>query len=368
MDFVNLDRQYEVLKDDINTRINNVIKHNHFINGPEVQELENTLADFVGSKHCIGVSSGTHSLELALRVIGVGFGDEVITVPFSWISTAEVISLVGATPIFVDVHPETFLIDCEKISKHITKKTKAIIAVSLFGQLPDFEKLNIISRKFNIPIIEDAAQSFGAEQKGIKSCNFADISCTSFFPAKPLGGYGDGGAIFTNNDTYAESLFMLRNHGALVRHDHRIIGTNARLDTLQAAIILAKFKIFQQEIERRIEIASIYNNFFSNYNMAPQIAENNLHIYSQYTLKFNNRINVINHLNKNSIPFGIYYPKPIHFQLAYSSLNLLMGSYPNTERVSEEVLSIPLNPYLRLDEINNVIEVFRVYLDKCVKE
>ena len=258
MQFIDLKTQYETYKEEIDARMAQVLEHGRFIMGPEVGELEGLLADYVGVQHCVTVSSGTASLEIALRALGIGPGDEVITVPFSWISSAEVILLVGATPVFVDIDPATFNIDPELIEAAITDRTKAIIPVCLFGQLPDFGKINQIAAKYDLPVIEDAAQSFGATQRGARSCSVGLIGSTSFFPAKPLGCYGDGGALFTDNDDLATAIRAIRTHGGTKRHHHTLVGTNGRFDTLQAAVVLAKLPHFQAEVEARARIGARY--------------------------------------------------------------------------------------------------------------
>ncbi|MDD8043678.1 MAG: aminotransferase class I/II-fold pyridoxal phosphate-dependent enzyme, partial [Verrucomicrobiota bacterium] len=260
MQFIDLKAQYEQYKPEIDARIQAVLEHGQFIMGPEIAELEKALAKYVGVKHAITVSSGTASLEIALRALGVGYGDEVITVPFTWISTAEVISLVNAKPVFVDINASDFNIDIDQMEAAITPRTKAIIPVSLFGQMPDFERINAIASKHGLPVIEDGAQSFGATQNGKRSCSVATIGSTSFFPAKPLGCFGDGGALFTNDDELSDRMRAIRNHGGLVRHHHTHVGTNGRFDTIQAAILLAKLPHFDWEVSRRIEIGARYTD------------------------------------------------------------------------------------------------------------
>jgi UDP-2-acetamido-2-deoxy-ribo-hexuluronate aminotransferase len=246
MQFIDLKSRHLLIKDQIDARIQAVMEHGQFILGPEVQELEQKLAEYVGVKHCISVSSGTDSLLIALMALGVGLGDEVITVPYTWISSAEVIALLGAKPVFVDVRSDTWNMDETLLEVAITEKTKAIMPVSIYGQTPNMEAINAIAKKFNLPVIEDAAQSFGATYKGKKSCNLSPIGSTSFFPSKPLGCYGDAGALFTNDDELAEKFRWIRVHGQERKHHHPILGLNGRMDTLQAAILLAIFDVFPE--------------------------------------------------------------------------------------------------------------------------
>jgi len=355
MEFFDLSLQYSFLKKGINEKINTVLEHGKFIQGPEVEELEINLANYVGAKYCVGVSSGTTSLEIALRALNIGPGDEVITTPFSWISTAEVINLVGAKPVFVDISLDNFNIDPVEIKKSINKNTKAIIPVSLFGQMADLGSIMKISNEYNIPIIEDAAQSFGAKQFDRFSCNVAQISSTSFFPAKPLGCYGDGGALFTNDSKLAEKFRKIRNHGALERHHHDLVGTNGRLDTLQAAILLAKLDTFENEIEKRIEVAKVYNQELNNYCITPITLDDNKHIFSQYTIRVNDRDLLQKNLIKMGVPTAIYYPKCIHLQPAFAYLGYKLSAFPNSEQASNEVLSLPIHPYLTEGEVNRVV-------------
>ena len=244
MEFIDLKKQYQLYKEEIDAAIHRVLDHGCYIMGPEIKELEEKLGRYIGVKHAISVSSGTDSLFLALMALGVGPGDEVITTPFTWIASSEVIGLVGAKPVFVDIEPDTFNMDPEKIERAITPKTKAILPVSLFGQMADLTKINAIAANLGLAVIEDGAQSFGATQNGKKSCNASIIGSTSFFPAKPLGCYGDGGMVFTNDDALADKMRAIRTHGGQKRHHHPYLGTNARLDTIQAGILLAKFPYF----------------------------------------------------------------------------------------------------------------------------
>ena len=264
MQFVDLQAQYKAYQAEIDDRIRTVLGHGHFIMGPEIAELEQVLASYVGVKHCITVASGTASLEIALRALGVGPGDEVVTVPFTWISSAEAIGLVGAKPVFVDIEAQTYNMDVDLIEAAITPRTKAILPVSLFGQMPDYHRINAIAARHDLPVIEDAAQSFGASQGGKRSCGVTLIGSTSFFPAKPLGCYGDGGALFTNDDALAEKMRAIRTHGGQKRHHHPFLGMNGRFDTLQAAVLFAKFPHFEWEVQARGRVGARYTELLSS--------------------------------------------------------------------------------------------------------
>ena len=281
MEFIDLKIQYAKYKTEIDARMSAVLAHGHFIMGPEITELETALAGYVGGKHCITTSSGTDSLEIALRTLGIGPGDEVITVPFTWISSAEVIGLVGAKPVFVDIELATYNMDVAGLEAAITPQTKAIMPVSLFGQMPDYGRINAIAAKHGIPVIEDAAQSFGATQHGRRSCSLTLIGSTSFFPAKPLGCYGDGGALFTNDDALAEKMRAIRSHGGLKRHHHPYLGMNGRFDTLQAAVLLAKLPHFESEVQARGRIGARYTELLRNCCAVPEVAFGNTHVYAQ---------------------------------------------------------------------------------------
>jgi UDP-2-acetamido-2-deoxy-ribo-hexuluronate aminotransferase len=349
MQFIDLKTQYELHKADIDQAIQSVLDHGQFIMGPEVAQLERTLAAYVGVKHCLTVSSGTHSLEIALRALGVGPGDEVITVPFSWISSAEIIPLVGATPVFVDIDPQSYTMDPDRLAAAITKKTKAIIPVSLFGQMPDLERIQAIADAHGgIPVIEDAAQSFGATRNGKRSCGASLIGSTSFFPAKPLGCYGDGGALFTDDDRLAATMKAIRTHGGEVRHHHTHVGTNGRFDTLQAAIILAKWPHFEGEVEARNAIGARYSELLKDICDVPSILPGNTHVYAQYTIRVDayRRADIQNSLKEAGIPTGVYYPKCFHEQPVFADLGYIWGDFPESEKASKEVLSLPMHPYL----------------------
>lgn len=358
-------KDYQIHKKEYDTNIQNILNHGKFIMGPEISSLESQLSKYTQAKHAITVSNGTDALQIALMALGVQPGDEVITVPFTWISTAEVICILGATPVFVDVDPWTYNIDPSLLEAKITSKTKAIIPVSLYGQMADLKEINKIAEKYNIPIIEDGAQSFGASHHGYKSCSCSSnismwkIGCTSFFPSKPLGCFGDGGACFTNDDDLAFKLKAIRTHGGTERFKHTLIGTNGRLNTIQAGILLVKLKYFDEGLERRVRNANIYNEIFqSNTNIRiPYLEIHNTHVYGQYTIKLKNqetRDNLKEYLKKNEIDSAVFYPIAIHTQGAFAKFNYKEGDFPVSEDVCNKVLSLPVYPELSVDEIKNV--------------
>jgi UDP-2-acetamido-2-deoxy-ribo-hexuluronate aminotransferase len=358
MQFIDLKTQYDQHKKSIDARIQAVLEHGKYIMGPEIDEMETLLSDYVGVRHCISVSNGTHSLEIALRALGVGFGDEVITVPFSWISSAEVISLVGAKPVFVDIEYASFNMDANLIESAITSKTKAIIPVSLFGQMPDLERIIDIADKYGIPVIEDAAQSFGASRNGKRSCGASLIGSTSFFPAKPLGCYGDGGALFTDDDELAYVMRAIRTHGGVKRHYHTHVGTNGRFDTLQAAVILGKWPYFNEEVDVRAQIGKRYSDRLRGKVVVPEIMDGNTHVYGQYTIRVmaQSRDEIIRRLADKGIPTGVYYPKCFHEQPVFENLGYKYGDFTESEKASREVLSLPMHPYITEEEQELVVE------------
>jgi UDP-2-acetamido-2-deoxy-ribo-hexuluronate aminotransferase len=346
MEFIDLKEQYRRYQQEIDARMRQVLEHGQFVMGPEIGELERKLADYAGVKHCVTVSSGTHSLEIALRALQIGPGDEVITVPFTWISTAEVICLVGARPVFVDIEPATYNINIDKIEEAITPRTKALMPVSLFGQMPDCQRINEIAARHHLPVIEDAAQSFGATQRGLRSCGATTIGSASFFPAKPLGCYGDGGALFANDDALAEQMKAIRTHGGTKRHFHSVLGTNGRFDTLQAAVLLAKFPHFEDEVRARAQIGARYSALLGSICETPVVAAHNTHVYAQYTIRVPDRDRVAEQLKQSKIPTAVYYPKCLHEQPVFASLGYKPGDFPEAEKASREVLSLPMHPFL----------------------
>ena len=357
MEFNDLKKQYQVLKYKIKKNIDNVLSHGKYILGPEIKLLEKKLSKKIKSKYCVCVSSGTDALLLSLMALGISKDDQVITTNYSWISTIEVIKLVNATPVLVDINKNDYNIDCSKIEKKINKKTKAIIVVSLFGKVADFTLLNKISKKYNIPIIEDGAQSFGAKFKNKFSCNLSLIGCTSFFPSKSLGGYGDSGAIFTNNKKIYDKIFQLRNHGQKIKNYHNYIGTSSRMDTIQAAILLAKIDVFDKEINSRIKIAYRYNKFFSSIGIKYLYSEKSSKIiYSQYPLLVNNRKFLINIFKKEKIPFAIYYPKIFSNQTVYNIKS--NDTFPNANFASKHNFCVPISPYMTKKNQDTIMNIF----------
>ena len=351
--------QYARIENDVNHRIKKVLEHGRYILGPEVQELEESLADFVDVKHCIGVSSGTDALLIALMALEIQPGDEVVTSAFSFIATAEVIALLGAKPVFVDINPRTYNIDFDNLNDAITENTKAIIPVSLYGQCADFDEINKIANEYSIPVIEDAAQSFGATYKEKKSCSLSRIGVTSFFPSKPLGCYGDAGAIFTDDDELANIIKQIRMHGEDRRYHHVRIGVNGRLDTLQASVLLDKLKIFPEEIEVKNQIAKRYDELLSNTVEIPYIEPHNKSVYAQYTIKVDNRDVLVSEMQEKNLPTAIHYPMPLSDQPIFSKIN---NKCNTAKYVSKRVLSLPMHPYLAesdqkliTDAVNNCI-------------
>jgi UDP-2-acetamido-2-deoxy-ribo-hexuluronate aminotransferase len=317
-----------------------------------------------GVKHCLTVASGTDSLEIALRALGIGPGDEVITVPFTWISSAEVIGLVGATPVFVDIEPASFNINVDFIEAAITPRTKAILPVSLFGQMPDYAAINAVAGRHGLTVIEDGAQSFGATQQGRRSCGVTTIGSTSFFPAKPLGCYGDGGALFTDDDELAERMRAIRTHGGIRRHHHPLLGMNGRFDTLQAAILLAKWPYFAGEVEARGRIGARYSEQLKDCCITPQVMPGNTHVYAQYTVRLAERVRVSEVLKAQGIPTAVYYPKCLHEQPVFAGLGYRWGDFPEAERASWEVLSLPMHPWLTEQEQDRVISAIQTVIDE----
>ncbi|URA09844.1 DegT/DnrJ/EryC1/StrS family aminotransferase [Thermospira aquatica] len=357
MDFIDLKTQYQRDKQAIWERLSRNMENASFILGPDVAELEKTLAHYVGVKHAIGVASGTDALLIPLLAYGIGPGDEVITTPFTFVATVEVIALLGAKPVFVDIDPKTYLIDIHQVEKAITPRTKGIISVSLYGQTPDMDALNSIAKKHNLWVMEDAAQSFGAIYKDKKSCNLSDVAATSFFPSKPLGCYGDGGMIFTNDDELALKMRQIANHGQHVRYQHCYVGINARLDTLQAAVLLAKWPHFEEEANSRHHIGQRYTELLKNTVVTPVLEKNTTRsVYAQYTIRVQNRDSVINFLKDKGIPTAVHYPIPLHLQEAYRSLGYKEGDFPHAEKAAQEVMSLPMHPFLTEETMQYIVD------------
>jgi UDP-2-acetamido-2-deoxy-ribo-hexuluronate aminotransferase len=348
MEFLDLKVQYQSLKADIDARIQRVLDHGQFILGPEVAELEKKLVTYSGAKHCISVANGTDALQIVQMALGIGPGDEVIIPGFTYIAAAETVMLLGAKPVYVDVDPHSYNIDSALLNASISKRTKAIIPVSLFGQCADMDAINDIAAKHGIPVIEDGAQSFGATYKSRKSCSLSTIACTSFFPTKPLGCFGDGGAIFTNNDELAKVMRQIARHGQDRRYHHIRVGVNSRLDTLQAAILLAKLAVFDEEIELRRQVAVNYDMLLSasgdsNIHAPPRIESYNNSVYAQYTIRVQARGFVQEKLKVAGIPTAVHYPIPLNKQPAVADAS---AHLPVSELLAEEVISLPMGPYI----------------------
>ena len=349
IDFANLKLQYQKYKDDIDSNIQSVLNNSNFIMGEEVNKLEHALEEFTGAKHANVCSSGTDALLLALMALDIQPGDQIITTPFTFIATAETIALTHAKPVFVDIDSETFNIDANLIEAVITNKTKAIMPVSLFGQPADIDTIQAIADKHNLKVIIDGAQSFGATYKGKTDSNLGDISTTSFFPAKPLGCYGDGGAVFTNNDKYAEKIKMIREHGKNKPYHHKYIGIGGRLDTIQAAVLLAKLPHYTQELAERQKVAQRYTDSLSGSIQTPVIRSNRSSAWAQYTVRVNSRNDIQAKLKDSGIPTAVYYPMPLHLQECFQYLNYKQGDFPIAEQASEEVISLPMNAFMQND-------------------
>lgn len=384
MQFIDLQAQQERIRPQIDAAIKKVLDHGKYIMGPEVFELEERLADYVGVKHCISCSSGTDALLMSLMAQGVGPGDAIFTTPFTFVATGEVISLLGATPVFVDIDPRTFNIDPQELEETIANFNqrstindqplipKGVIPVDLFGLPSDYDAINAIARKYDLFVLEDAAQGFGALYKGRKAGSLADVATTSFFPAKPLGCYGDGGAIFTDDDELADILCSIRVHGkGEDKYDNVRIGVNGRLDTIQAAILLSKLDIFPDELEARQRVADTYTKLFSSYNhessntnhqqiVTPYVPEGYQSAWAQYSILVDDRISLQKKMSEQNTPSAVYYPTPLHLQTAYKQLNYSVGGFPVSESVSGRILSLPMHPYMTEQEQCTVVQSFRV--------
>lgn len=355
MRFIDLAAQQELIKDKLQANIQKVLAHGKYILGPEVHELEEKLAEYTGAKYCITCANGTDALQIALMALGIGPGDEVITPGFTYIATAETVALLGATPVYVDIDAKTYNLDPSLLEAAITSRTKAIIPVSLYGQCADFDTINEIAKKHNLPVIEDAAQSFGATYKGKKSCNLSTIACTSFFPSKPLGCYGDGGAIFTNDEELATIIRQIARHGQDRRYHHIRIGVNSRLDTLQASILLPKLEILDYEMQARRKVASIYTMLLNDAGITttPVIESYNKSAWAQYTIQVDSRDQVQARLKEQGIPTAVHYPIPLNKQPAVAS----NAKLPVGDAVAQKVMSLPMHPYLTVGSLKQVVEI-----------
>ncbi|MEX8498253.1 DegT/DnrJ/EryC1/StrS family aminotransferase [Leptothrix ochracea] len=361
MQFIDLKSQYAALKSEIDAGIQRVLDHGQYIMGPEVKALETALASFVGVRHCITVASGTEALLIALMALDLKPGDEVITTPFTFAATAEVIVLLGAKPVFVDIEPDTCNIDPTLVEAAITPKTRAIMPVSLYGQVADIEAINAIAARHRLPVIEDAAQSFGASYQGRRSCGVSTVGCTSFFPSKPLGCYGDGGAIFTDDDALAQAAREIRVHGQSARYTHTRVGVGGRMDTLQCAVVLAKLPRFAWELERRRQLGARYHQL-----LAPLVTEGRLRllgvrpdrdcVWGQYTVFVNDRARVQAALQAEGVPTAVHYPKPMHHQAAYAAY-ATADACPHSVAAGQQVMSLPMSPDLSEADQDRVIHV-----------
>ncbi|MCR4509769.1 DegT/DnrJ/EryC1/StrS aminotransferase family protein [Pseudomonas sp. 32.2.56] len=353
IEFIDLKTQQALIKDKVDANIQRVLAHGQYILGPEVAELEEKLAAFVGAKYCISVANGTDALQIAQMALGIGPGDEVITPGFTYIATAETVALLGAKPVYVDVDPRTYNLDTQLLEAAITPRTKAIIPVSLYGQCADFDAINAIAARHGIPVIEDAAQSFGATYKGKRSCNLTTIACTSFFPSKPLGCYGDGGAIFTNDDELAKVMRQIARHGQDRRYHHIRVGVNSRLDTLQAAILLPKLDVFEAELTQRQRVAGMYAEALQAASIAaPFVEAHNSSAWAQYTVQVAERDRVQETLKILGVPTAVHYPIPLNRQPAVSDD---LACLPVGDLVASRVMSLPMHPYLTADQVNTVV-------------
>ncbi len=354
--FIDLRAQYEVLKGSIDARINKVLSHGQYIMGPEVRELEERLEGYTGARHCITVASGTEALLISLMALNIKPGDEVITTPFTFIATVEVIVLLGAIPVFVDIEPDTCNINATLIQAAITPKTKAIIPVSLFGQPADMDEINAVAaRNGDIPVIEDAAQSFGSDYQGRKSCHLSTIGCTSFFPSKPLGCYGDGGAIFTDDDVLAKAMREIRVHGQSRRYVHTSVGVGGRMDTIQCAIVLAKLERFDWEVEKRSKIGDRYNELLLGKVATVTRRQDRSTVFAQYTVFTENREHIREALKMAGVPTAVHYPTPVNEQPAYRQF-CCPECTPISRQRSLSVMSLPMSPYLKESEQITIVD------------
>jgi UDP-2-acetamido-2-deoxy-ribo-hexuluronate aminotransferase len=365
IDFANLQLQYQTYRDKIDANIQAILNKSNYILGEEVDIFEKELQNFTGVKYAIACSSGTDALLLAMMAMDIQPDDEIITTPFTWISTAEMMALIKAKPVFVDIEPDTYNMDANLIEGAITKKTKAIMPVSLYGQPADMNGIQAISKKYNLKVIIDGAQSFGSTYNNKTDSNLGDISTTSFFPSKPLGCYGDGGAVFTNNEEYANKIKLLRVHGQNKRYHHKYIGIGGRLDTMQAAILLAKLPNLKKELKDRQKVADHYTNGLSQILQTPVIKPNRSSAWAQYTLRVKNRDDLQLKLKKNGIPTSVFYPIPLHLQECFQYLHYQQGDFPISEKASKEVISLPMNAFLNKKQINYItLNINKIILKK----
>ncbi len=361
---VDLVSQYRKFAPAIDAGIQAVLDGGQFIMGPEVKTLEQELSQFTGARHVVGVCDGTKALLIALLALGVGPGDEVIMPTFTFVSPAEMTVLIGAKPVFVDIDPDTYLIDPAAVQSAITARTKAVIAVSLFGQCADFSSINEIAARRGIAVIEDAAQSFGATHHGRRSANLCAIATTSFFPSKPLGCYGDGGACFTSNDDLAKRMREISQHGQSERYIHQVVGINGRLDSIQAAILSAKLPHLSWELHARVAVAARYEKALAGIVKVPRTSPGNSHVYAQYTIEVSNRARFRQVLESLCVPTAVHYPVPLHRQPAYCK-DFEPGAFPIAEQAATRVVSLPLHPYLEEGVQERVIAAVKEAAQEC---
>jgi len=354
--FLDLKRQYTRIKPEIETAVKKVMESGIYIGGEEVVSLEKEMADYTGVKYAISISSGTDALLACLMAIGVKQGDEVITSPFTFIATAEVVSFLGAKPVFVDIEEQTFNIDPLQIEKNITEKTRCIIPVHLFGHMADMEKIMDVARRYGIPVIEDAAQAIGASLNGKKACAFGDAGCLSFFPSKNLGAFGDGGMVLTDNQEFASRIRIIKEHGSSRRYFHTTVGFNGRLDALQAAILRVKLRYLDRWAEMRRNNAFYYNQNLGKYVKIPVAKEGYGHVYNQYSICTKKRDELVDYLSKRGIPTAIYYPLPLHLQKVFMKEGYREGDFPVSERISRNIVSLPVFPELDEEEREYITE------------
>jgi UDP-2-acetamido-2-deoxy-ribo-hexuluronate aminotransferase len=365
IDFANLQLQYQKYKTDIDANIQAVLNKSNYIMGEEVFELERALEEFTGAKHAVTCSSGTDALLLAMMALDIQPGDEIITTPFTFIATAEAIAIMKAKPVFVDIKLDTFNINANLIEAVITGRTKAIMPVSLYGQPADMDIIQSIADKYNLKVIIDGAQSFGSTYNDKTDSNLGDISTTSFFPSKPLGCYGDGGAVFTNNDEHAKKMKMMRVHGQNIRYQHKYIGIGGRMDTMQCAVVKVKLKFYKKDLALRQEIATKYTKLLSNITQSlitPIIMDNCTSAFAQYSIRVKNRNEVQQKLKEVGIPTAVHYPIPLHLQECFEYLGYKKGDLPISEMVSDEIMSLPINPYIKNNELHYISESLKEIL------
>ncbi len=362
MDFIDLKTQYQRLKSEIDASIQRVLDHGQYILGPEVAELEEKLAAYTDAKYCITVANGTDALQIAQMALGISSGDEVITPAFTYVATAETVALLGAKPVYVDIDPRTYNLNPALLEAAITPRTKAIVPVSLYGQCADFDAINAIAVKYGIPVIEDAAQSFGATYKGRKSCSLSTIACASFFPTKPLGCYGDGGAVFTNDEELSKVIRQIARHGQDRRYHHIRVGVNSRLDTLQAAILLPKLAVLDQELSARQQVAETYNKLLARRHprdsgvdiVTPHLEPHNTSAWAQYTVQVPNRETLQEQLKQAGIPTAVHYPIPLNEQPAYREPGGAADT-PIASRIAQQVMSLPMGPDLATEDVVRIV-------------